>query len=541
MQTNDWKMCVIDDIVAVIEGISKSVPWNEHGIHLAGTATNGEDGLRLIEEVSPDIIITDIRMPKIDGLALTERVKAKYPTCKIIFITGFTDFEYAQQALKLGAFDFLAKPFSLGEIVEAVLKAKQVLEEERSVALQRWELEQRVKTSLPMLRQEFMQLLLHHSGGEENVLRRWEFLEIPLAREDLAVMVLEIDYFEEHRIHIPVQEAELQRFALQNIVEETISQYTTCIVFREKIERFVAVFNEKEGINSLMIAEKCCQYIAMYTRFTVSIGLGLGVPRINELASSYDQAVTALSYHFYTGGNGVFGYQEMTTTDIRRIYCSVDTEKELLYSIRSGNSEKASAILKHIFAEFISTEEMPEPEYFISLYYELAYMMIRVLLEIVSQEDAASIVQSVRDRSMLGSVSMRKLQGNLEQLILQCCEAIERSRASEASSIIKESVQYIRSHLHEDLSVQYCARIVHLSGSYFANLFKKTMRMPFMQYVTQERVELAKNMLLAGHQVQEIACAAGYGDRRYFSEVFKKNTGMTPSEFRTKYMSGDSI
>lgn len=541
MQTNDWKMCVIDDIVAVIEGISKSVRWSEHGIHLVGTATNGEDGLRLIEEMSPDIIITDIRMPKIDGMALTERVKAKYPTCKIIFITGFTDFEYAQQALKLGAFDFIAKPFSLAEIVEAVLKAKLVLEEERSEARKRWQLEQRVKTSIPMLQQEFLQLLLHHRGEEENVLKRWEFLDIPLAKENLIVMVLEIDNFEEHCLHIPVQEAELLRFALQNIVEETISAYTSCIVFRETMVRFVAIFNEKEGISSLMIAEKCCQHIEMYTRFTVSIGLGLAIPRINELVSSYDQAVAALSYHFYTGGNGVFGYHEVTTTDIRRIYCSVDMEKELLYSIRSGNSEKASAIITHIFAEFISNEEMPEPEYVISLYYELAYMMIRVLLEIVSQEDAISILQSVRDRSMLGSVSMGKLKGKLQQLCQLCCELIERSRASVASSIIEESVHYIRSHLHEDLSVQSSARLVHLSGSYFANLFKKTIGMPFMQFVTQERMELAKNRLLAGHQVQEIAYATGYGDRRYFSEAFKKHIGMTPSEFRTKYMSGDSI
>lgn len=536
MNTNSWKMCVIDDVVAVIDGISKSVKWQEHDIQLAGTATDGEEGLKLIEEVSPDIIITDIRMPKLDGMTLTEQVKSRLPNSKIIFITGFTDFEYAQQALKLGAFDFLAKPFSLDEIVEAVLKAKNVLEEERREDLERLELEQKVKTSLPMLRQEYFQLLLHHRGGEENILKRWDFLEIPLAKQHFVVMVLEMDDFAEKCEHIPIHQAELQRFSLQNIVEETISGYTTGIVFRETMDRFVAVFNENGQFDSLVLAEKCCQNIEQFTRFTVSVGLGLGVTKMNEIASSYEQAVAALSYHFYTGGNGVFGYHEVNTSEIRRPYCSVDMEKELLYSIRSGNSHKASELFMRIFADFAGTDDMPDPEYFISFYYEMAYMMIRVLLEIVSHEDAAELVRSVRERNMSGITSLRKMQEKLLQLCWQICEMIERSRASEASVIIEESVRYIREHLHEELTVQNQARHVHLSGSYYANLFKKTMGLPFAQFVTQERMELAKKMLVEGHQVQEIAIATGYGDRRYFSEVFKKHIGITPSEFKLKYL-----
>ncbi|MCR2803773.1 response regulator [Paenibacillus soyae] len=536
MNTNSWKMCVIDDVVAVIDGISRSVKWQEHGIELAGTATDGEEGLKLIEEVSPEIIITDIRMPKMDGLMLTERVRSILPSCKIIFITGFTDFEYAQQAIKLGAFDFLAKPFSLDEILDAVLKAKTVLEEERKEELARLELEQKVKTSLPMLRQEYMQLLLHHRGGEEKTWQRWDFLEIPLGKQNFVVMVLEMDDFAEKCEHIPIHQAELQRFSLQNIVEETIAGYTTGIVFRETMDRFVAVFNENEQYGSLMIAEKCCQNIERYTRFTVSIGLGLGVRDRSEISGSYGQAVAALSYHFYTGGNGVFGYHEVNTSEKRRPYCSVDMEKELLYSVRSGNSHKASELFMRIFADFEATDDMPDPEYFISFYYEMAYMMIRVLLEVVSQEEAAELVRGVRERNMTGITSLRKLQEKLLQLCWQICEMIERSRASEASVIIEESVRYIRDHLHEELTVQNQAKHVHLSGSYYANLFKKTMGLPFAQFVTQERMELAKKMLIDGHQVQEIAIATGYGDRRYFSEVFKKHIGITPSEFKQKYL-----
>lgn len=535
MNTNVWKMCVIDDVVAVIDGISKSIRWHEHDIQLVGIATDGKEGLQLIEEVSPDIIVTDIRMPKMDGLALTEKVKTMLPNSKIIFITGFTDFEYAQKAIKLGAFDFLTKPFSLNEIVDTVLKARKVLEEEQKEDLERLELEKKVKSSLPMLRQEYLQLLLHHRGGEESILQRWDFLEIPLTKENFVVMVLEMDDFVEKCEHIPIHQVELQRFSLQNIVEETISAYTAGIVFRETMVRFVAILNESESFDSLMIAEKCCQNIEQHTRFTVSIGLGLAVRKINEIVTSYDQATAALSYHFYTGGNGAFGYHQVNTSEIRRPHGSGDLEKELLYSIRSGNSQKASELLRRLFADFADTDDMPDPEYYVSYYYEMAYMMIRILLEIVSREEAAELVRGVRERNMTGITSLSKLQEKLFQLCWQICEMIERSRASEASSIIEESVRYIREHLHEELTVQSQARHVHLSGSYYANLFKKTMGLPFAQFVTKERMELAKKMLIDGYQVQEIATATGYGDRRYFSEVFKKHIGMTPSEFKLKY------
>lgn len=536
--TSKWKLCIIDDIEAVTEGISKSAQWHELGIQVAGTATDGKEGLRLIDETLPDIVITDIRMPKMDGLILTERIKLRHPGCKIIFITGYTDFEYAQKALKLGAFDFIAKPFSLEEIVAAVLKAKQALEEERHDAHKRQELEQKVKTSLPMLRQEFLQLLLHHRGEEEKVRSRWEFLHIPLNRDNLAVMVLEIDSFEEQCLNLPIQEVELLRFALQNIVEETISTYTRGIVFRETMGRFIAIFNEVAETSNLAIAELCCQHIDRYTKFTVSIGLGLSVKRMHEVANSYNQAISALTYHFYTGGNGVFGYREGPDDEVSRTFCSNMTERELLYSIRSGNAERASAVLADNFAEFVCSEEMPEPEYYISLYHELAYKMIRVLLEIVSQDEAVDVVRSVRGLSMSGAHTMRKLHEQLQQISEQCCNLIMRTRASEASSIIEESVRYVQSHLDKELSVQNSAELVHLSGSYFAKLFKKKMGMSFMLYVTQERMELAKTMLLDGHQVQEIAYATGYGDRRYFSDAFKKHTGVTPSEFKAKYKVG---
>lgn len=121
-------ICFIDDIQSVVDGVSKQINWERHGITVSGTAINGEDGLMLITSCRPDIIVTDIRMPKLDGLELTRRVKELLPRSKVILMTGFSDFEYARQAVQLGAFDFITKPFSLAHIEEIVVKAKKKLQ-----------------------------------------------------------------------------------------------------------------------------------------------------------------------------------------------------------------------------------------------------------------------------------------------------------------------------------------------------------------------------------------------------------------------------
>lgn len=204
-------------------------------------------------------------------------------------------------------------------------------------------------------------------------------------------------------------------------------------------------------------------------------------------------------------------------------------------SLLSGNEVRAVRALEAIFAELSSFTPLPEPAYFVSVYNELISFILRILLENVPHEELHEWQRASLFAGWDAPVSLQTLQQQLAALISQGCKLIECRRQSDTERTIEEAIRYIRANLHTELTLQDCAGHVHLSGNYFANLFKKVTGVTFVQFVTQERMEAAKRMLLEGKQVQEISADVGYEDRRYFSQLFKKHTGMTPSEFKSQY------
>ena len=529
-------ICFIDDIQSVVDGISKQINWERHGITVSGTAINGEDGLNLITSSKPDIIVTDIRMPKLDGLELTRRVKELLPRSKVILMTGFSDFEYAKQAVQLGAFNFITKPFSLAHIEEIVVKAKEEIEALRNQEHHIADLEQRVQESMPFLRQELFAWLLHHKVNEQEAKQRWEYVTPDLEPRQLLVMILEIDGFDDKYRDSPMNELELARFALKNITEETIAVYTRGLVFRDTANRLVAVLNAPLSNSVSAIAEACCHHVSVYTSLTVSIGIGRIVSYIHDLYASYDQALHALSYHFYTGGNAVISYEEVANTEMSLPRSIRSAEQEMVYAIQSGNVSQAIMRLDHILDEFKDMLPLPKPEYFISLYYELAYMTLRALQEKVPMNELTDLSSIVREGRVSSERSLADMRRVLHHIVTLGCEHIENHSRSAAVKIIQEAIQYVKSNLDQDISLSACAKAVHLSPSYFAGLFKKVTGMAFSHYVTQIRIEEAKLLLLEDRPIQEIAESLGYAERRYFSDVFKKYTQMTPSEFKQAHL-----
>ena len=239
-------ICVIDDIEPVVDGICSKIDWSRHGIAVAGGALNGEDGLELIAEHKPDIIVTDIRMPVMNGLELAQEALKMCPRSKIILISGYHDFEYAQQALRLGVFDYIVKPFSLEEMEAIVLKAKEQLLQERNKFRDEQLLRQKVKESLPLLRQEYFNMILHHGTSEERAAEKWKFLGIRMEMRPLIAMVVEIDQFAETFKDMPIEEMELIRFSLQNIVEETVCASTRGELF-QVAQSFRVHYEPSEG------------------------------------------------------------------------------------------------------------------------------------------------------------------------------------------------------------------------------------------------------------------------------------------------------
>ncbi len=526
-------LSIIDDIKSVIEGLTM-MDWEAHDVRLIGTAYNGLDGLALIEQHRPDIIITDIRMPRMDGLAMIRAVQELNHTCKIILISSYTDFEYARQAVHLGAFDFVVKPFSEEDILAAIEKAKREIHQERARLMNEKEMERKLRASIPLLRQEYMELLLAYPTSWEQAAQRWAFLEMGLHPEHLTVLLLEIDGMQEQVEELSVRQVELIRFTLQNIVEETLLTDSCSMVFRSMNNHFVAVVNAESSTAAAAMAEKCRNHIRQYTNFTVSIGVGGIAARISGLPESRRQAERSLAHHLYTSGDSVIAYDDIIHIDQPPIV-SLDYKDELLLALRSGNGDKAASVLAEIAESLESLSIKPSPDYLISLYEELAASALRTFHELGIYSEMRQIVYRFKEQQRSSGNTLAVLQQQLEQLCRAGAQLVSKSAVSEGQALIYDSLAYINTHLDREVMVSECAAHVHLSASYFSSLFKKVMGMTLTQYVTAERIRKAKDMLIAGVPVQEIASAVGYEERRYFSDMFKRSTGMTPSEFRASY------
>ncbi|MGG6310207.1 response regulator [Paenibacillus macerans] len=526
-------LCVIDDIKSVVDGLT-AIAWEDHGITIKGASANGSDGLELVRRVKPDLVITDIRMPKMDGLTMLRHLLESSHSCKVILISGYADFEYAQQAVQLGAFDFVVKPFTEEDILNTVLRAKAHILEERSQLINHRLMESKLRESLPVLRQEYLAMLVSHRTTWEQASKRWDFLGIDLEPRGFIVMLIEIDKFRKQAAELSIREAELIRFSLQNIVEETIRQYSRCVVIRARNNRFLALMNDSVPQDATLIAETCCRNIEKYTPFTVSIGVSGQVGQTSELPDAYREADRALAYHIFSEGNAAIGVRDLPETGSQPPL-SLEQKDELLLALRSGNGERASQLLCGISVRLQELAPPPHPDYLLSLYDELAASVIRALYELAPFSEVQPLI--ARFRTMRGASTM-PLSSLEQQLSLLCREGTDLIRSntlSEGQKIIFKSLEFIQSRLSGEVTLTECAAHVHLSVSYYSSLFKKVTGATVTQYVNQERIRLAKSLLVEGKSVQEVSAAVGYEERRYFSEMFKRITGMTPSEFRADY------
>lgn len=529
-----FTMVVIDDIPAVINGISRDMDWSSFGIEIVGAASSGEEGLSLIRETLPDIIVTDIRMPKLSGIEMMRELQQELPQSKFIFISGYSDFNHAQNALRLGAFDYILKPFTPQQLADVVKKASEEMEAERRENARLSDMQQKLRESMPLLRQEYLNLLIRFPAPQDLLLKRWDFLQINMQSSPLAVIVMEIDRFIQKSEGISVNDAELLRFAVQNIVEETVLKVTQGIIFRDSVHRFIVMVNPGPDKSALDIAEACRENVVKYSKSTVSAGVSKAIEDLSELPTAYRQAVEALTYTFFTGGNSVFFWEHVRQRQEVLQRPDTELEKELIYALRSGNEEHAERSLLMLLEDAEHTGDMPSPYSAKAFCIELAALIRDTVPELKDEPQLAELMKRLTSPQTLRS----ELHETLKALCKISCQQVQSRQQSSAQETIQSVIRYIRSHLHLNLMVGDYAAHVHLSTSYFSNLFKKVTGMSVAAFVIQEKMEQAKLMLIEQRTISEVAESLGYEERSYFSDVFKKTIGLTPSEFRTKYGRG---
>lgn len=494
---------IFDDEYIVIQGLRSMIDWSRYGIELVGTASDGWSAHRLFQDLRPDIVMTDIRMPGMDGLQLIEKILAEAPETACVVFSGFNEFEYIRTALKLGVIDYLEKPVTIEKIDEAMRRTTERIGRLREHA----ELRNRLEAGREaLLEKATLDLLLQG----EAALPGWRsaFGEQDADRV-AAVTVLAAS----ERHELPEEGGSCRPVAL--------SHGNAWIT---------AIFHYDPPSDAFW------EHLALSAAdMQGTIGSGRTYASAADAGKSFKEAQRALRYGLFLEEKGWTRFEHAEDGEAFPEGLS-EREEELVFCLRTCNKAEMRRQLD-AFRRWMEAERL-NPELAEREMLRLAYLGIQVAKESGGDAKMGGRLFSVPHRELEGMLSRDEmfawLQGQMEKLI----DAMTQARQTSRHSAVDKAAAYIEKHYDRDLTLQEVAEHVGMNATYFSLLFKEKVGHSYIKYVTKLRLERAKSLLLKGMRVNEASEKVGYYNYRHFTELFKKHYGITPGQFRESREAG---
>ncbi len=533
---NLYRIILVDDEEEVRKAIIRKMDWEGLGFQLVGDAENGQDALEKLEQLEPDVVMTDIRMPYMDGLALSKNIRKKYPSMKILIFSGFDDFEYAQQAIKLNVTEYILKPVNVEELTDILKRVHRNLDEEieqrRNVNL----LRESYRSSLPILRELFLNDLVRGNLQTDFLEKKLKEYEIDILHGKkwlTAVIDVEKDIQADRilRLH---EEQELIPISVRQLVEDHLKDYCRFTVFNSGsgITVLAAIdgYNTQTGLIALL--GEICKEIRRVLEVTATIGVGYHVTELVQVGKSYQAALDALGYKAIVGAGSTIYISDMEPVSSGKLQFEAKDETELESAVKFGGREKIGQVVGEIVSR------MEDARVHTRQYQAYMLSVINCLNRIMQQYDlnlGQMFESEERYREMiLGTQKREDFAAWVIGVASRMHEALNRERDNTMKQVILDAKQYIHEHYkNPDLSVEMICRQLHMSPAYFSTMFKKETGQTYINYLTEVRLNKAVELLNStDDKTYVIAQKVGYQEQNYFSYVFKKKYGVSPTKFR---------
>ncbi|WP_198543803.1 response regulator transcription factor [Petroclostridium xylanilyticum] len=533
------KILIVDDEAVVRVGLKSMINWEENGFELIGEASDGKKALEIIYDTHPDIVITDIRMPVMDGIELMRQIMLLTKSPKVIALSSYDDFQLVKEAMKLGAEDYILKlemePEHLIRILE---KVRARIKEENENEDKKMSFDRHVRKNLHVMRRNFLRDILSGFYTDEEELRQsMEFLNIQLNAQHVYCMMMKIG--EMHRFEeVSDDELHVLNCSIINITEEIVNDSLNGYCFEGKPSEFYILVSSKNGnveISEKLImtvAQRLIEMLKQYLDITAVFGVGEGERTIKGIREAYYQATDAVKYRFFKGDKGIILWNDVKECGFQKDEISILNMKERLHRALAFYSkdeieELSARILKDIFTLPLS------PQSVFNVMLELLYMISEFC------ETNQLNIMDIMNRSyrsyhqLLYIKSIKEAKEWIRMVMEDLICYIKKEEEMDYPRIIVKAKKYIEEHYNEDISLKEVANEVNLNPSYFSTLLKQYIGKSYSEYLTQMRIEKAKVLLqTTQYKVYEVGLKVGYENTYYFNRIFKKITGMSPGEFK---------
>ncbi len=531
-----FKVFLVEDEIVVREGIRKNILWEQYGFLYAGDASDGELALPLIRQIQPDLLITDIKMPFMDGLALIELVRKELPNIKIVIISGYDDFSYAQQAIGLGVEQYLLKPILKDKLAEILIALQQKMQTEQQQQEHVARFQREAQVYEMDSRRRFFEKVVTGGLSVSEISETARTLGIDVNAPSYNIVLYSLSS-SEFNGSMPESYTEVLA-EVQERVTQSVINHPELILFRWSITTYAILI--KGGLDDILQQTVACvgniQSLCEYAGCDVDwyIAYGTPVSRLGAIPACFSEANRVLSYRYLCPEEHVLS--EASIRDFRKKgspntqtgNCEIDRNRIHSF-LMSGTEVEITRFIDQLLQNAGEDASLP---------FFCKYLTMTVCYAAAEYLDSIGCLrEGFRPLDIRTEDSMQKPEeawNTAHQVLKQAIELRDSESKKQQCNLLKQAILFIDEHYPEEtISLDRVAKRVNISPNYFSAMFSQEIGQTFVEYLTGKRIGEAKRMLRQTEKrASEIAAAVGYKDPHYFSFVFRKVAGCTPSDYR---------
>ncbi|MFS0723114.1 response regulator [Paenibacillus sp. 1P07SE] len=537
-----YKLIIVDDEYSTRNGLKLCINWFEYGIEVAGEAENGNKGVELANRILPDIVLTDVKMPSMDGIEMVNRLKDDHPETKFVFISGYDDIGYLKSAMKMDAVDYILKPVNLEELKAVIEKIMAMTKREESRKDMLQQMNARLNQSIPLLREKFfIQLIRDRQADRMSMEKRIDFLDLMLPYEaPYCALIIRINNPRTVFAAMTEQNTQLISFAIQNICQEIVDARISGRVFEHQRGEYVLLvaLPEMEGEDMIfpLVSELMDSLNSFLSRMaeaiSLTIGVGGTVEHMGVLADSYKMAAEAIERKLFLGRNQVITFDVMAAqkdVDYRLINERITVFASVL---KTGDVAQVTLQLDKLFEELRTSPGIG----FVDcqrICLQLLLVTSQFLSEFGMRAGDLGERESEAWSQLMKLETIDDMSLHIKKYLMAVCKRIESRQEKPVPEVITAIMRIIHERYPDNLTIADIASQVYLAKTYICLLFKQETGETINEYITRVRMEKAKERLTGSDQkLAEICASIGYAEPSYFTKQFRKYTGMNPSDYR---------
>ncbi len=538
-----YNVMLVDDEEEVRQAIINRLDWEAIGFRVVDSAENGEEALEKAEMHSIDVVMTDIHMPFMDGLTFCKKLREKTADVKIVIFSGYDEFEYAKEAIKLEAEEYILKPIDATELKRVFQRIKERLDEEINQKRNVERLQQYYRESIPVLQEQMLIGLMEGRITEDKAQEYMKWYEIDIQAPYYAIGIFRPDLKNDEGSGALLTgvHSNLLPLSIKQIVEDSLKgsyhfrsmNYLGTIIV-------VAMLQEKTEFSGFIHSiDQICKTIKKVIQVNTSAGIGQLCSKLSEFHNSYNEAKDAVDYRILFDSNQAIYIKDVEPKAEERYVYDEASIQHIMKQIKIGSKEELEKSIWEITDKFKQLK-VTSPQ--------LQLSFAGILIEIARLEQAYEMVTDKIDvfdidvyREIKKFNSLDEFGERLLEICLQLRSRIRRERTDSTRILITNAIQFITEQYSDtSLSVDKICNYLNVSAAYFSTLFKKETGMNFVMYLTKVRMEQALTLLNTTEEKSYIISGmVGYEEPNYFSYVFKKYYGVSPSKYRQNKVTAD--